>query len=142
MQDKGTEYLQGIWQENKIEYQDQLLQYTAHTFKFSCDSFYITFNTKSKVNIYPDSCFNNGIWTEYAKGGYVVQNDTLFLSGTYAKSNFKQKISGCYRNGQYLETYIIKKHSADRLYLEGLQQHQLIKMSLNQKLICNPKPVK
>ena len=142
LQDKGSDYLQGIWQENKVDYQDRLLQYTTHSVKFNCDSFYITFLTKSKVDIYPDSCYNKGVWTEFAKGGYVVQNDTLFLSGTFAKSDFKQKISGCFRNGQYLESFIIKKHSNDSLYLESLQQHNPIKLALQKKITCTPKPVK
>ena len=142
LQDKGTDYIQGAWQESRVDYQDQLLQYTKHTFKFNCDSFYITFQTKSKSNIYPDSCFNNGTWTEFAKGGYTIQNDTLFLSGTFTKSNFKQKISGCYRNGLYLETFLIKKHSPDSLYLDRLQNHIPIKLALQKKIICIPKPVK
>lgn len=141
IQGKGTDYVQGIWKEDKVVYQDQLLQYTRHRFTFTCDSFYAVLSTKSKMNQYADSCFNGGNWNEYAKGVYQVSNDTLFIYSTFVHSNYKQKLSGCYRIGRYLPTFIIKKHTADSLILQNLQDHLPVKLSLQQKLICTPKPL-
>jgi hypothetical protein len=141
LQGKGTESIQGIWEEDSVDYQDELLQYSRHQFRFSCDSVYLTIKTFAKVNTYPDSCFNNGSWTEYAKGTYLSKGDTLMLTTTFTKSNFKQKISGCYRVGQYLPAFIIRKNTGDSLYLESLKQHTNIKLSLKQKTVCIQKPL-
>lgn len=134
--------MQGIWQEDHVAYQDELLQYTKHRFTFTCDSFYVMMNTTAKVNKYTDSCFNNGNWTEYAKGTYMTKDDTLILKGTFTKANFKQKISGCYTIGEYKPIFIIRKHTADSLVLENFQQHTGITLRLNQKITCVPKPIR
>lgn len=141
LQGKGTESIQGIWEEDSLDYQNERLLYSRHQFHFSCDSVYLTIKTFAKANIYPDSCFNNGNWTEYAKGTYLTNGDTLMLTATFTKSNFKQKISGCYRIGQYLPAFIIRKNTGDSLYLESLKQHSNIKLSLLQKTVCVQKPL-
>ena len=141
LQGKGADVLQGVWQEDSILYRDQLLQYTAHQFKFTCDSFYATLDTYSKTNIYPDSCYNEGKWLEYAKGTYVLRNDSLLLSGTFTKPNFKQKISGCYRIGLYLETFLIKKAEERSIQLVSLKQHRPIQLALKEKITCIQKPI-
>ena len=141
LQGKGSDLLQGVWHEDSILYRDKLLQYTAHEFKFSCDSFYATLDTYSKTNIYPDSCYNEGKWLEYAKGTYVVRNDSLLLSGTFTKSNFKQKISGCYRIGLYLETFLIKKATDKSIELVSLKQHRPITLAIKEKINCIQKPI-
>jgi hypothetical protein len=141
LQGKGADFIQGVWQEDSISYRADLLQYTTHQFKFTCDSFYVTLNTVAKTNIYPDSCFNEGKWTEYAKGNYAVRNDSLHVYGTFTKPNFKQKISGCYRIGQYLETFIIKSRSVESIELISLKQHLPLKLSLKQKITCIQKPL-
>jgi hypothetical protein len=136
LQGKGTDFLQGDWQEDSVAYRNELIQYTTHRFKFTCDSFYVTLNTSAKANMYPDSCFNDGQWTEYAKGVYSVSNDSLMIFGTFTKSNFKQKISGCYRIGQYLQTFIIKQRSANTLELQSLKEHRPLYLRLKQKSTC------
>jgi hypothetical protein len=141
LQGKGTESIQGIWEEDKVDYQNERLQYSRHHIQFSCDSVYLTIKTFAKVNTYPDSCFKNGSWTEYAKGTYLTKGDTLILSTTFTKSNFKQKISGCYRIGQYLPVFIIRKNTGDSLFLESLKQHSNINLSLIQRTICVQKPL-
>ncbi len=141
LQERGVGFMQGVWQEDQVLYQDKLLQYTQHKFTFTCDSFYVVMNTTAKVNTYADSCFNNGKWTEYAKGTYMTKKDTLFLNGTYTKANFKQKISGCYKIGRYVPVYIIKKNTPDSLYLENFQQHLPLILRLKQKITCIPKPL-
>ncbi|MBC7912971.1 MAG: fumarate hydratase [Pyrinomonadaceae bacterium] len=140
-QGRGADFLQGLWEEEKFDFQDSLLQFTHHKFRFTCDSVYVTLNTITKANYYPDSCFNNGKWTEYAKGTYVISNDTLYIIGTFTKSNFKQKLSGCYRIGQYLPTFVIKKTQADKLELQGLQQHIPLNLRLKEKIKCIPQPL-
>jgi hypothetical protein len=140
-QGRGEEYLQGVWEEIPVAYQDELIQYTRHQFTFTCDSVYVTLQTKAKANYYPDSCFNGGLWTEYAKGNYVVSGDTLYIISTFTKSNFKQKLSGCYRIGQYLPKFVIKKRSSNTIELEALQQHIPVTLQLKKEIECVPQPL-
>ena len=141
LQGKGRDDLQGIWEEGAVAYQDERLQYSRHRFQFSCDSVYVTVKTFAKVNTYPDSCYNNGSWTEYAKGVYETKEDTLLIRATFTKPNFKQKISGCYRIGQYLPAFVIKKSSGDTLNLEGLQDHLPLILNLKERTVCIQKPL-
>lgn len=141
LQGKGRDDLQGIWEEGTVAYQNERLQYSKHQFRFSCDSVYVTIKTFAKVNTYPDSCFNNGNWTEYAKGVYETKKDTLLITATFTKPDFKQKISGCYRTGQYLRAFVIRKSNADTLYLEGLQDHLPLDLILKERTICVQKPL-
>ena len=141
MQGKGSNDLQGLWEEESVAYQNERLQYSKHQFRFSCDSVYVTIQTFAKVNNYPDSCFNNGNWKEYAKGVYETKNDTLLITATFTKPNFKQKISGCYRIGQYLPAFVIKKSSGDALQLEGLLDHLPLNLKLKEKTLCIQKPL-
>lgn len=139
VQGRGEAALQGVWEQDSVQYQDQLLEYTTHKFTFTCDSFYAVLNTKAKANRFADSCFNGGNWTEYAKGVYSLRNDTLYLIGTFTKANFRQKVSGCYRIGQYLPVFLLKVHSADKLLFQD--EHERINLSLKQKITCVPKPL-
>ena len=141
MQGEGNASLQGIWEEGSVAYEKERLQYARHTYHFTCDSVYITINTTAKVNTYPDSCYNGGKWTEYAKGTYQTNNDTLMIRATFTWSNFKQKISGCYRTGQFLPAYIIRKNQADTLILDGLQDHLPITLIMKERIVCDPKPL-
>jgi hypothetical protein len=141
LQGKGMEDIQGVWEEEFVDYQDQKLQYSKHKFRFTCDSVYVSIETFSKVNRYPDSCFNNGRWMEYAKGTYLNKDDTLIFAATFTKPNFKQKISGCYRIGQYIPAFVIRKNSSDSLYLESIQEHLLLKMTLKERTVCVQKPL-
>jgi hypothetical protein len=140
-QGKGSNRVQGLWEEVPPAYKNELLQYTHHQFRFTCDSFYVKLNTTAKNNVYADSCFNNGNWEEYARGIYESRNDTLYLSGTFTKANGKQKISGCYRIGQYLNTLIIDKAKGDTLTLKSLTQQNPIALKRTQSWECTPKPL-
>lgn len=133
--------MQGEWKEIPVAYQSELLQYTQHQFKFTCDSFYVDLTTYSKTNVYADSCFNQGLWKEFAKGTYQERGDTLYLSGTFTKANGKQKISGCYRIGQYTNTLIIQKNTKNSLLLKSLSQQIPISLQLSKTVICEPKPL-
>ncbi|MFW0714809.1 fumarate hydratase [Pedobacter sp. N23S346] len=136
IQGKGEEFMQGVWNEDSVAFSHKLSNYTQHHFKISCDSIYIDMVTHSKVNFYEDSCFNNGVWKEYAKGVYAVRGDTLFVGATFTHANYKQKISGCYRIGRYDKNFLIKKRSADTLILESLSDQREIKLALKEKITC------
>ncbi len=140
-QGRGSDALQGVWEEDSVLYRDALSQYTRHKIRFSCDSFYMTLQTTSKAVISPDSCYNNGTWLEYLKGTYAVKGDTIQFFGTFTKSNFKQKISGCYRIGTYKPVYVIEKHSGSELKLKSLSTHFPVLLKLKEKITCIPKPL-
>lgn len=136
VQGKGEIFLQGVWSQDSLGTQASLQSYTQHVFKFTCDSFYLDFTTHSKVNYYEEDCFNNGIWKEYAKGIYQVRNDTLILVGDFMKANYKQKVSGCYRNGRYLNNFKIRNSSEAQLELENLGNSTEINLNLKEKTTC------
>ncbi len=139
VQGNGEALLQGVWNQDSVANSAQLLNYTQHKFKFSCDSFYVDLTTHSKVNYYEEACFNKGVWKEYAKGTYLVKGDTLLLKGTFTKANYKQKVSGCYRNGQYFSNFKIKSANTTALVLEGLIDQKEYTMILKEKVNCAPK---
>lgn len=139
VQGKGEALLQGVWNQDHVENADQLLNYTQHHFKITCDSFYVDLTTFSKVNYYEDTCFNKGVWKEYAKGTYKVKGDTLLLEGTFTKSNYKQKISGCYRNGRYLSNFKIESSAPNELLLLNLNDQRECRLILKEKITCVPK---
>ena len=136
IQGKGEAFIQGVWNEDSVAFSNKLSNYTQHHFKFTCDSVYIDLVTHSKVNFYEDSCYNNGIWKEYAKGVYAVRGDTLIIGATFTYANYKQKISGCYRIGRYEKNFLITKRSADSLTLESMGDQREIKLALKQKVTC------
>lgn len=133
--------MQGVWDEVPPVYKDSLIQYTQHNFRFTCDSVYITLETDAKENYYADSCFNNGNWKEYAKGNYVLSNDTLYIISTFTHANFKQKLSDCYRIGRYVPAFVVKSKSEDQIVLQGVQEHGAITLQLKERTVCVPKPL-
>lgn len=142
IQGVGTSELQGIWaQDSSMVVSKKLLNYNLHEFKFTCDSFYVTVTTHATANYYSDSCFNDGSWTEYAKGVYAVVKDTLVLEGTYTKNNFKQKVSGCFNIGQYRQNFLIKSTDKQRLVFENVGNHMECILDLKKPIICVPKPL-
>jgi hypothetical protein len=141
VQGKGEVFMQGIWNQDSVQNSSALLNYTQHRFKITCDSFYVELTTHSKVNYYPDSCFNNGVWKEYAKGIYVVRNDSLFLEGTYTKSNYKQKVSGCYQTGRFVKSFFINNTKPDTLFLQSTTDQRACTLILKEKIICTQKPL-
>jgi hypothetical protein len=139
VQGTGLTSIQGVWNEDKVEHADQLLNYTQQKFKFTCDSFYVDMTTHSKVNYYEDPCYNNGVWKEYAKGVYTVKNDSLILDGTYTKFNYKQKTSGCFQIGRYLKTFYISSTKKDTLIFENITDQRKSTLVLKEQVICTPK---
>ncbi|MFP5079112.1 fumarate hydratase [Pedobacter sp. JCM 36344] len=139
IQGKGSAIFQGIWNQDSVENESKLLNYTQHKFKITCDSFYVDLTTHSKVNYYSDSCFNNGVWKEYAKGVYAIRNDSLFLVGTFTKENYRQKISGCYQIGQYIKAFKILKTAAQKIVMESSDNQRIVTLVLKEQIICVPK---
>jgi hypothetical protein len=97
--------------------------------------------TTAKVKQYPGDCFNKGSWTEYARGTYITRNDTLYLHATFTHSNWKQKLTGCYRIGQYLPVFVVKRVTPDSLCLQNILEDVPIKLTLKQPIVCHPKPL-
>lgn len=139
MQHEGDERLQGIWIQDSVSMQDQLLEYTQHEFKFTCDSIYVTMHTMSNVVRSTDSCYQDGQWTEYAKGVYVVRGDSLLVDGLYTRQDGRQKISGCYRSGQFLPRYKILAWSADSITLENRFDQRPIQLRRTEAITCVPR---
>lgn len=139
IQYRGADYLQGVWVQDSMPLQDALLNYTLHELKFTCDSIYATLHVTSKVRNIADSCYNGGQWTEYAKGIYVVRGDSLIVDGLYTKPDWRQKISGCYRIGQYLPRFKIVRHSADSLTLENRYDPRQLSLYKTSDITCVPK---
>lgn len=138
VQGNGEVFLQGVWNQDSVANSATLMNYTQHKFKFTCDSFYVDLTTHSKVNYYEDPCYNNGVWKEYAKGVYQVRNDSLFLEGTYTKSNYKQKVSGCYTVGIYRKSFIVKSADARHMFLLNLSDQRDVDLILKRKITCVP----
>ncbi|RZK78998.1 MAG: fumarate hydratase [Pedobacter sp.] len=138
IQGEGNAAFQGVWNQDSVLNSEKLLNYTQHKFRFSCDSFYVDLVTHSKANYYADSCFNNGIWKEYAKGVYQVRADSLFLLGTFTKSNYKQKLSGCYQIGQYIKSFKILNTDSSKIVLESTDNQRIVELILKQPIVCVP----
>lgn len=138
-QHEGAEYLQGVWVQDSVAFQDELIQYTLHELKFTCDSIYAVLHTHTSALNIADSCYNNGSWTEYAKGVYVVRGDSLLVDGLYTRADSKQKISGCYRSGQYLPRFKIVRYSTDSLELHSRYDQRAILLRKTQDITCVPR---
>lgn len=140
-QGEGEPALQGTWVQDSIPLQDSLMQYTLHEFRFSCDSVYITLHTIAKQPIVVDACFNEGKWTEYARGLYVIRNDSLLIEATYVHASGKQKLTGCYRIGQYLSRMKIVSLSEDSLKMEDKNSFIPLALRRTATTTCIPKIV-
>ncbi len=139
MQEEGASFLQGVWIQDSIPHQDQMLSYTLHEFKFTCDSLYTTMRVHATTKMMSDSCFKDGKWMEYAKAVYVVRGDSMIVEGVYTKEDGKQKISGCYKNGQYLPRFKIAYYSSDSLVLESRFDSRPIILRKTADIVCVPK---
>lgn len=140
-QGEGDLGLQGSWVEEKVPYQDELLQYNLHEFLFTCDSVYITIKTFAKAQIIPETCYQDGKWKEYAKGVYVIRGDSLLIEATYTHENGRQKLTGCYHIGQYLPHFKIAKRTPDSLYLQDRHSHIPVNIRKTNTTTCVPKIV-
>ena|ERR1700761_2179280 len=142
MQGPGEGYLQGEWQQDSTSVQKQLVTYSLYHFKFTCDSFFIKQQTYSKVNYGADTCMNKGHWTEYIRGTYTQQHDTLHLKGVFANPDYTIKVEGdCFRIGVYEEYYRINKKTDSLLQFSGTSSVIPLNMRLIKRLTCHIKPL-
>jgi|SRR5690606_22010458 len=138
-QNEGADFLQGVWIQDPLPYQDQLNHFMLHEFKFTCDSMYVKMDVHQKTKIIADTCYNDGNWKEYAKSVYVVRGDSLIVDGLYAQENWKQKVSGCYKIGQYIPRFKIVHSSSDSLVLQNRYDQNQIILRKTQDITCVPK---
>ncbi|WFB62996.1 fumarate hydratase [Sphingobacterium sp. WM] len=139
MQGEGAAYLQGVWVQDSIPGQEQMLNYTLHKVRFICDSVYVEMDVKNSVQSIPDSCYQGGKWKEYAKAVYSIRADSMIVEGVYTRENGKQKISGCYKHGPYVPRYLIKSKSKDSLVLENKFDSRPIVLRKVMDVTCVPK---
>ena len=142
LQTPGVDIIQGDWQQDSIPSQNRLLTYSLYHLKFTCDSFYFDIHTNSKVNIGPDTCMQAGKWTEYVKGTYVQQNDTLHLKGLFCNKNWTIKSNkGCLRYGDYDELIKLNKTDSTHITFALTTSVTPINAHLIKKNTCHPKPI-
>src|ERR1700712_4996943 len=91
MQTPGESYLQGEWQQDSIPGQNKLVSYSLYHLRFSCDSFFVSIKSFSKVNTGADTCMKSGTWTEYARGTYDARKDTLHFKGQFCNADMTLK---------------------------------------------------
>lgn len=141
IQGEGAPYLQGVWKQDSVPQQDRLLTYSLYGMRFTCDSVYLTIDTYNRAPNVADSCMGNGHWKEYARGVYIVRNDSLMIEADFTYSNGKQKLSGCFRRGQFLPKFVVERYTADSLYLRSEYTNLSIQLHKTQAITCVPKPL-
>lgn len=139
IQGTGSPLVQGVWEQ--VDLDSALESYTKHKFKFSCDSFYLEIQTKSKLHYFADTCSNNGLRVEYAKGIYVLKEDSLFLNGVYTKENYKQKISGCYNIGSYRHNFVLTDNEGGIIKFRDLSNNITGSLTRTAQFECVPQPL-
>lgn len=140
-QGEGELALQGTWLQESVSYQNELLNYSLHEFRFTCDSVYVKINHFAEKPILVDSCYNSGEWTEYAQGMYVMRNDSLLIEATYMHPNGKQKLTGCYTIGQYIPRFKVSQLTTDSLFLQPRNSHIPINMRKTEITKCVPQKI-
>ena len=141
-QKPGVKELQGEWQQDAAPVQKQLLTYSLYHFKFSCDSFFVSIKTFSKVNYGADSCMKGGQWTEYTRGVYGQRNDTLFLKGQFCNPDYTIKeTAGCFRLGIYEEVFKMNKVTDSLLRLSSTSAIVPLDVRLIKSATCHIKPL-
>ncbi|TWI98744.1 hypothetical protein JN11_02932 [Mucilaginibacter frigoritolerans] len=142
MQTPGESYLQGEWQQDSIPKQKQLVTYSLYHLKFSCDSFFVSISSFSKVNTGADSCMNSGHWTEYCRGTYDQKNDTLHLKGQFCNADMSLKDDkGCFRSGDYEEFFKVSKKADSLVQFASTTNIIPVNARLIKKTTCTPKPL-
>jgi len=142
LQTRGQAWVQGEWRQDSVTNQKQLLSYSLYRLKFSCDSFFMSIHTFSKVNATADSCMRSGQWTEYTRGTYMQQHDTLHLKGQFCNADMSLKDGkGCFRFGDYEEYFKIKKESDSLVQFASTSSVIPIEARLIKRTSCHPKPL-
>ena len=141
-QKPGEAALQGEWQQDSVPMQKQLLTYSLYHFRFSCDSFFVSIKTFSKVNYGTDTCMKSGHWVEYTRGNYGRKNDTLYLKGQFCNPDYSIKEdAGCFRIGVYQEIFKINKLTDSTVQLSSTSGTIPISARLIKRTTCHVKPL-
>ncbi len=141
-QTPGQSYLQGEWQQDSVPGQKQLLTYSLYHFRFTCDSFFVSIKSFSKVNYGADSCMKGGHWMEYTRGHYEQRNDTLFLKGQFCNPDYTIKEDpGCFRIGVYEEFFKITKKTDSLVQFSSTTGVIPIDARLIKRNTCTIKPL-
>ena len=141
VQEPGTDFLQGEWQQDSVRMEKKLLSYSLYQLRFRCDSVYITTNNFSKVNYGEDTCMNKGNWKEYVRGKYELHHDTLRVRGLYCHPDFSLKNEGCFHIGVYENLFKLKKESDSLLHVISFSSTIPFNLRLTKKTICVPQPL-
>jgi len=142
MQTPGQSYLQGEWKQDSVTNQKQLLSYSLYHIKFSCDSFFMSIHSFSKIDNGVDTCMKAGQWMEYTRGTYVQSHDTLHLAGQFANADYSVKDDkGCFRSGDYDEDFKISRRSDSLIRFISLTNVIPIDARLIKRTTCHPKPL-
>jgi hypothetical protein len=142
VQGMGSKFLQGEWQQHDDAVNRKLQNYTLYQFKFTCDSFYVTMQSHSKDNYGADTCMKKGHWTEYAKGNYEQQSDTLHLTGFFCQPDFKLKQEGgCFRTGVYEDSFTVKPKADSVIEMMSTSDVLPLYLHLTKRTTCTPKPL-
>jgi hypothetical protein len=141
-QTPGQSYLQGEWLQDSVTNQKQLLSYSLYHIKFSCDSFFMSIHSFSKIDNGVDTCTKSGRWIEYTRGTYVQTSDTLHLKGQFANADFTIKdATGCFRAGDYAEDFKVMKRADSLVRLISTTNVIPIDARLIKRTTCHPKPL-
>jgi hypothetical protein len=142
MQTQGEGYLQGEWQQDSIPGQKRLVSYSLYHLKFSCDSFFVSIKSVSKVNTGADTCMRSGYWSEYVRGTYDQRHDTLHLKGQFCNKDWTIKDDkGCFRSGDYEDFFKIKKTNDSAVRFASTSNIIPINARLIKRTTCSPKPL-
>lgn len=117
----SVEEIQGSWTHQYPEKREPNFTHPDqyNKIKFFDDSFLLTVTHRG------DELFANGchevLWSEYARGSFVLSENNLTLKGIYTDSFFVTKTSGCYNIGAYADSF--KTHFCnDTLVLYSLSK--------------------
>jgi hypothetical protein len=142
LQGKGSEVLQGEWQQDSIGNTSQLVNYTRYRFRFSCDSVFIRMENFSKVNYGTDTCMNKGHWFEYAGATYGLKNNALHIKGFYCDDKYRLKEpGGCFSYGVYENTFRLTFKGDSDMVLLPASTTLPIQLKRIKKWACVPKPL-
>ena len=142
MQTPGEGYLQGEWQQDSVPAQKRLITYSLYHLKFTCDSFFVSIKSFSKVNTGSDNCMAKGQWTEYARGTYEQENDTLHLKGQFCNPDWSIKDDkGCFRSGDYEDFFKVNKLNGSSIQFASTSNVIPIIAHLIKRTTCHPKPL-
>lgn len=100
--------VQGDWKHEYPKYEPDLSYPDEYNhIRFIDDSFFLAVTHRSDI-LDTGGC-DRILWTEYAKGTFVISNASkLLLTGIYTEADYSEKKGGCYNTGTYKSIFSIK----------------------------------